>query len=97
MNELERAVQGVLVKSEAVTEATDTELTAAERAELVRVMVEEGRERVREGRRWRRLLSQYEARCQRESRIKSRRSVEGGARVAWRLSLQVPQGPEETS
>ena len=70
---LEKAVEGVLGRSEAVVEATDAELTAAERAELVRVMGEEGRERVRESRRWRMLMSQYEAKYQREKRIKSRR------------------------
>ena len=73
VTELERAVWGVVGRSEGVIEATDTELTAAERAELVRVMGEEGRERVRESRRWRVLMSQYEAKCQRERRIKSRR------------------------
>ena len=73
MTELEKAVEGVLERSECVVEATDSELTAAERAQLVRVMGEEGRERVRESRRWRALLSQYEAKCQRERRIKSRR------------------------
>ena len=62
----------VLRRSESVLETSDAELTAAERAELVRVMGEEGRERVREGRRWRVLMSQYEAKCQREKRIKSR-------------------------
>ena len=73
VTELEKAVQGVLDKSQAVVEAADEELTAAERARLVKVMGEEGRERVRESRRWRALLSQYEAKCQRERRIKSRR------------------------
>ena len=73
MTELEKAVEGVLERSEGVVEATDSELTAAERAQLVRVMGEEGRERLRESRRWRALLSQYEAKCQREKRIKSRR------------------------
>ena len=62
----------VLGRSESVLETSDAELTAAERAELVRVMGEEGRERVRESRRWRVLMSQYEAKCQREKRIKSR-------------------------
>lgn len=73
MNDLEHAVSGVLGRSEAVIEAPDAELTAAERAQLVRVMGEEGRERVRESRKWRMLMSQYEAKCQRERRIKSRR------------------------
>ena len=73
MTGLEVAVGNVLGRSEAVLEASDAELTAAERAELVRVMGEEGRERVRESRRWRVLMSQYEAKCQREKRIKSRR------------------------
>lgn len=73
MNDLERAVRSVLDRSEGVIEAPDTELTAAERAELVRVMGEEGRVRVRESRKWRMLMSQYEAKCQRERRIKSRR------------------------
>ena len=63
---------GVLGRSKSVLETSDAELTAAERAELVRVMGEEGRERVRESRRWRVLMSQYEAKCQREKRIKSR-------------------------
>ena len=66
-------MRGVLERSEAVVEASDAELTAAERTELVQVMGEEARERVRESRRWRVLLSQYEAKCQRERRIKSRR------------------------
>ena len=66
-------MQGVLGKSAAVVEAPDAELTASERVELVRVMGEEGRERVRESRKWRMLMSQYEAKCQRERRIKSRR------------------------
>ena len=70
---MERAVRSVVERSEDVMEATDAELTAAERAELVRVMGEEWRERVRESRKWRRLMSQYEAKCQRERRIKSRR------------------------
>ena len=73
VTELEKAVEGVLGRSAAVVEATDEELTAAERVELVRVMGEEGRERVKESRRWRMLMSQYEAKCQREKRIKSRR------------------------
>ena len=73
VTELEKAVAVVLGRSEAVVEATDAELTAAEREKLVKVMGEEGRERVREGRRWRMLMSQYEAKCQRERRIKSRR------------------------
>ena len=73
MTGLEKAVWSVVGRSEAVLEASDVELTAAERAELVRVMGEEGRERVRESRRWRVLMSQYEAKCQRERRIKSRR------------------------
>ena len=73
MTEMERAVQGVLGRSEGVIEATDSELTVAERAELVREMGEEWRERRREGRRWRMLMSQYEAKRQRERRIKSRR------------------------
>ena len=63
---------GVVVRSEDVIEATNDELTAGERAQLVRVMTEEGRERVRESRQWRRLMSQYEAKCHRERRIKSR-------------------------
>ena len=70
---MERAVRSVVERSEDVMEATDAELTAAERVELVRVMGEEWRERVRESRKWRRLMSQYEAKCQRERRIKSRR------------------------
>lgn len=73
VNNLEHAVLSVLGRSEGVIEAPDAELTAAERAQLVRVMGEEGRERVREGRKWRMLMSQYEAKCQRERRIKSRR------------------------
>lgn len=73
VNHLEHAVRSVLDKSEGVIEAPDEELTAAERAELVRVMEEEGRERMRESRKWRMLMSQYEAKCQRERRIKSRR------------------------
>ena len=75
VSELEKAVEDVLKKSETVTESTDIELTAAERAELIRVMNEEGRERVKEGRRWRILMSQYEAKCHRERRIKSRRFI----------------------
>lgn len=54
-------------------EATEEELTAAERRALVQVCVEEARERRKELRRMRVLLSQFEQKCHRERRIKSRK------------------------
>ena len=54
-------------------EAPEEELTVAERKAMVRLCVEEAKERRRELRRMRRLLSQYEQKCQREKRSKSRK------------------------
>ena len=73
MTEMEEEVAAVLAASRDQLEASEEELTVAERRALVQVCVEEARERRRELRRMRVLLSQYEQKRHRERKIKSRK------------------------